>query len=206
MSFFSEIASKPWTDEQIKVDDQFKGHTFTLPKAMLGLRVLLVVVTMFFTLLAIAYSGRMTFEDWQSLPEPGLLWFNTGLLLVSSVVFRWTKSATQQGRNGKVKLGLFLVGALAFAFLIGQLIVWQQLADLGHFASANPANGFFYLITGLHGLHLLGGLVAWGRTTLRVMRGKIGQEKLLLSVEMCALYWSFLLVVWLAMFLLLLVT
>jgi len=206
MSFFSQIASKPWTDEQIEVDNHFTGHTFSLPKAMLALRVLIVVVTMFFTLLTIAYSGRMTFEDWLSLPEPGLLWLNTAMLFVSSFVFRWTKSATLKGQNGQVKIGLFLVGILAFAFLLGQVIVWQQLANLGHYASANPANGFFYLITGIHGLHLLGGLVAWGRTTFRVMRGKITQEKLCLSVEMCALYWSFLLVVWLAMFLLLLVT
>ncbi|MEH6405535.1 MAG: cytochrome c oxidase subunit 3 [Sneathiella sp.] len=206
MIFFSQIATKPWTDEQIAVDDQFSGHTFPLPKAMLALRFLLAVVTVFFVLLTIAYSSRMSFQDWKSLPEPSLLWFNTALLLISSLVYRWTRSATLKQHDSQVKIGLFLVGVLAFGFLIGQLIVWQQLADLGHFASANPANGFFYLITGIHGLHLLGGLIAWGRTTIRVLRGKIPQDKLCLSVEMCALYWSFLLVVWLAMFLLLLVT
>lgn len=206
MIFFRHIATKPWTEEQIAIDDHFQGHTFSLTKAMLGLRFLMIVVTVFFVLLSVAYSGRMSFQDWQSLPEPWLLWFNTGLLFVSSLAFHWTQTGAKKADTSQVKLGLFFVGLLAVAFLIGQLVVWQQMVDLGHYASANPANGFFYMITGLHGLHLLGGLVAWGRTMYRVARGQISQEKLCLSVELCALYWSFLLVVWLALFLLLLVT
>ena len=71
--------------------------------------------------------------------------------------------------------------------------------------STNPANGFFYLITGLHGLHLLGGLVAWGRTSDKVWRG-FEPAQVRLSVELCAVYWHFLLVVWLVLFALLLLT
>ena len=47
-------------------------------------------------------------------------------------------------------------------FLAGQLMVWWQLGSGGYAVDANPANSFFYLLTGLHGLHLMGGLVAWG--------------------------------------------
>jgi len=72
-------------------------------------------------------------------------------------------------------------------------------------ASSNPANGFFYLLTGLHGVHLLGGLVAWVRTSAKVRAGE-DNARINMSVGLCAVYWHFLLVVWLVLFGLLLLT
>ena len=89
--------------------------------------------------------------------------------------------------------------------LAGQFLAWQQLVALGYFAEENPANAFFYMITGLHALHLLGGLVAWGRTIAKLWRG-IALSQLRLSVELCTVYWHFLLLVWLALFGLLIFT
>jgi cytochrome c oxidase subunit 3 len=88
---------------------------------------------------------------------------------------------------------------------VGQLLVWRQLGSLGYFVDTNPSNSFFYLITALHGLHLLGGLVAWFRASLRLWRGA-EVAKIRMSVDLCAVYWHFLLLVWLVMFGLLLVT
>ena len=84
-------------------------------------------------------------------------------------------------------------------------MAWQQLIDLGYFAATNPANAFFFVITALHALHLLGGLVAWGRTMAKVRRG-LEVTEVRMSVELCAVYWHFLLVVWLVMFCLFLFT
>ena len=97
-------------------------------------------------------------------------------------------------------------GALTLAFLIGQLIVWRQLVDMGYYLASNPANDFFYLLTGLHGLHMVGGLIAWARTTYKVTYETVAQEKAALSVELCAIYWHFLLIVWFALFILLIYT
>ena len=94
-------------------------------------------------------------------------------------------------------IGLIAGGVFAVAFLVGQLLAWQQLNAAGYFLAANPANAFFYLITGVHGLHLLGGLVALGRTTAKVWRG-VEVSQVRLSVELCAIYWHFLLLVWLS--------
>jgi cytochrome c oxidase subunit 3 len=94
-------------------------------------------------------------------------------------------------------------GASACLFLVGQGIACQQLADAGFYMAANPANSFFYLLTALHGLHLLGGLVALGRTSARVWRDDAA-SRVVLSVDLCALYWHFLLLVWLAVLALLL--
>ena len=104
-----------------------------------------------------------------------------------------------------MRRGLLAGGALAFAFLVGQVLVWRQLGSLGYFVDTNPSNSFFYLITGLHGLHLLGGLVAWFRASLRLWGGA-DVAKIRMSVDLCAVYWHFLLLVWLVMVGLLLVT
>ena len=69
-----------------------------------------------------------------------------------------------------VRAGLLVGGAFAFMFLVGQLLAWRQLDAAGYFLPANPANAFFYLITGVHGVHVLGGLVALGRTAVKVWR------------------------------------
>ena len=57
-----------------------------------------------------------------------------------------------------------------FGFLAGQLWAWQQMDSAGYFVAANPSYAFFYLLTAVHGVHLLGGLWVWGRTTVRALR------------------------------------
>jgi cytochrome c oxidase subunit 3 len=76
------------------------------------------------------------------------------------------------------------------------------LIAAGYFLSSNPANSFFYLITGLHGLHLLGGLIALTRTTLRAWNTD-EPEDVRTSVQLCTVYWHFMLIVWLVLFALL---
>ena len=73
------------------------------------------------------------------------------------------------------------------------------MMDAGYFLAANSASAFFYLITAIHGLHLLGGLVVLGRTGTRVWHGA-DTGRVRLSVELCSLYWHFLLLVWLILF------
>jgi cytochrome c oxidase subunit 3 len=82
-------------------------------------------------------------------------------------------------------------------------MAWRQLDAAGYFVASNPANSFFYLLTAIHGLHVLGGLVALARATGKVWR-TADPGRVRLSVELCAVYWHFLLVVWLALFALLL--
>ena len=109
----------------------------------------------------------------------------------------------RRGSLEGVKTGLLAGGGSAIAFLLGQYWAWRQMIALGYYAESNPANAFFYLVTAAHGLHLLGGLVAWGRTVAKVWRGE-ALARVRLSVELCAVYWHFLLVVWLVLFVLLL--
>ncbi len=205
MSLFRQLTEKPWLTGQGTAADLHDGGAFSLPTVTLGLRVLLAVITVLFSLLVVAYADRMTLGDWRPLPDPWLLWLNTAILILSSAALQWACVGARRGQMDRVKDGLLAGGVFAFAFLAGQLLVWQRLVELDYFAATNPAYAFFYLVTGLHALHLLGGLVAWGRTTAKAWQG-FETGKLRLSVELCAVYWHFLLVVWLVLFALLLFT
>ncbi len=205
MNLFHQLTEKPWEAAQVEVDDLRCGRAFALPETTLGLRVLLAVITVLFSLLVVAYADRMAVADWRPLPDPWVLWLNTAMLVMSSVAWEWASISARRGRMDGVRVGLFGGGSFAFAFLAGQLWAWQQMVDLGYFAATNPANGFFYLVTALHGVHLLGGLVAWGRTAEKVWGG-FEPAQVRLSVELCTVYWHFLLVVWVVLFGLLLFT
>ena len=196
------IGAQPWLAEG--VEDARPDASFP-PPAKIGLWVFLAVVTSLFALFISAYTMRMEVGDWNPLPEPGLLWLNTGILILTSVAMQMTRTAADRRQAVNVRIGLVAVGVLTFAFLAGQLVVWQQLNASGYLVVGNPANAFFYLLTALHGLHLLGGLVAWGRATARVWRGvDVGEVRL--SVQLCTVYWHYLLLVWLVLFALLLST
>ena len=165
----------------------------------IGLWVFLAVVAVLFMLLIAAYGGRMAYEVWRPVPQIKLLWANTIVLVLSSAALQWAQVSVRRGRMGGMRIGLLAGGALTVLFLLGQIFAWQQLANTAYFEVTNPAIAFFYLITGVHGLHLLGGLVAWGRTAARAW-GDLDAAKVRQSVELCTTYWHFLLVVWLVLF------
>ena len=200
-SIFQILAQKPWDPSQAKIDDMHEGGTINLSKGKLGLRFIMFVSTIFFCLFIVTYSDRMVYPDWQRMPEPWLLWFNTAVLFFSSMVFVNTQIASKNNQFQIVKKRLLLIGFLAFAFLIGQLLVWQQLIANGVYVSTNPSNAYFYVFTALHGLHLLGGLVYWYLTIKKVwIISDIVVVKVKHTVDLCAIYWHFLLAVWVVLF------
>lgn len=199
MNFFHDITRKPWTASQGAIDDLQDSVATSQPPAKLGLKVFFAVATVLFSLLSVAYAERMVVAQWRPLPESWLMWLNAGSLVLCSVAFQWARVSARRDEIGGVKSGLAAGGALTFVFLLGQLLAWQQLDASNFYTGTSPANSFFFLITGLHGLHLVGGLLVWGKTTLKVWRG-IPMPKVRLSVELCTIYWHFLLIVWLALF------
>lgn len=202
MSILRQLMEKPWVPAQARIDDLHPGGAFALPAAKVGLRMFLAVVTVLFMLLILAYGSRMEFEDWRPTPPIRLLWLNTGMLAASSLAMQWARFSARRGEIDGVSIGLAAGGGFAISFLGGQILAWHQLNMIAVFDITNPAIAFFFLITALHGLHLLGGLAAWGRTTAKVWRG-LAAADVRLSVELCTVYWHFLLVVWVVLFVLL---
>ena len=199
MSMLDQLMQKPWAIDQSKIDDLYVGAGYPGVRKKIALRVFLAVVAVFFTLLLTAYGGRMVYEDWRPAPQMGLLWANTFLLILSSVAMQWAHYSVRREKIDAMRVGLLVGGAFTLVFLFGQFLAWRQLAMMVSFDVTNPAIGFFYMITGLHGLHLLGGLVAWGRTVLKVW-GEFEVATVRQSVELCTTYWHFLLLVWLVLF------
>jgi cytochrome c oxidase subunit III len=201
------LTAKPWETPGAPGELE-GGNTTGQPSAKVGLWILLAVITSLFGLFISAYWMRMEHGhgDWTPVPIPRLLWLNTAMLVLSSVGMEVARVGARHARPDRVKVGLIVGGAFALAFLAGQLVAWHQLNASGYFVTGNPATAFFYLLTGVHGLHLLGGLFVWARTIGRMTRTDIELIDVRLSVELCTTYWHFLLVVWLVLYAVLLST
>ncbi|EMS97326.1 cytochrome C oxidase [Agrobacterium sp. TS43] len=192
------LASKPWLEVGLAGDaPQMQGSSATIAKV--GLGIFLAVVGALFTLLISAYLGRMGGADWWGIPIPGLLWVNTAALAASSLALQWAKTETRPDHRDRLNAALVTAFATAVFFVAGQFLAWRQLISAGYILADNPSNSFFYMITGLHGLHILGGLFVLGRTAIRA-RSEPLSARMRLSVELCAIYWHFMLVVWLVLF------
>ncbi len=198
------LHTQPWEADDPLENRPGRGVIMVEP-AKIALLSFIAVVTSLFALFLSAYLMRMKLADWSPLTEPKLLWVNTGLLVLASVAFQLTRRAATSSQLLTVKTGLIAGGVCTTLFLLGQLVAWQQLNAGGYFMAGNPANAFFYLLTALHGMHLLGGMWVWGRTTARVLTGADARS-VRLSVELCTVYWHYLLLVWIVLFALLLST
>lgn len=197
--FVRQLTAKPWERKQSEADDEFGGAAVALPPSRVGLWLFLAVITSFFGLFISAYSMRMELPDWRPFAKPGILWANTVLLLLSSFAFQSARGAAKRGDARKLGIALGAAGVLAFAFLAGQWAAWNELYSTGQFPTSDAAFAFFCLLTGLHGLHLLGGLFVWAKSSAR-LAGGAKVDDIRMSVELCAVYWHYLLLVWLVLF------
>ena len=207
MGILRRLTEKPWLTPGLDPLTEPQGGPRSLSAATVGLRVYFSVATVMFLLIAAVLVMRMGGHgistgqqpDWKPMIWPRLLWLNTAVLMLASVAWEWARAAAHRERIDGVRTGLIVGGVLSFAFLMGQLTVWRQLEAAGCGLTATTMSAFFYLITALHGLHLLGGLGVWGRTVGKVLAGgEVAEVRE--SVDLCTVYWHFLLLVWLVMF------
>lgn len=196
MGILKRITEKPWLDQDDRV---VKLHTasFKVHNRKVALIVFLCVVgSVFFLLLAATHIRIALATDWVPLDEPMLLWFNTLVLIAVSVALEGARHAINNQRDESAFLYFLVSGSLTLLFIVLQAIVWFDLIVLGYAAQRNPANAFFYVLTALHIGHLLGGLVAWVRALARIRSHKAEYSHVRLGIELCAIYWHFLLFVW----------
>lgn len=196
MTIFAKLSEKPW----LALPGGMPAAAAFAP-VKLALRFFLGVVSVIFFLLIVAYGGRMALSGAAPPPEIRQLWPNTLALVLASAAIHWAMVQGHRGKFDKARQSLAMAGILAVCFVLGQLVAWWQLSSSSFFEMAAPAIGFFYLITGLHGLHIIGGLVAVGRTLGRDW-DRTRPASLVLSLEVCTTYFHFMLAVWLVLFVL----
>jgi cytochrome c oxidase subunit 3 len=199
-----KLSAKSWEAQPASALD---AEAPRWPAARVGLWIFLAVITSLFGLFVSAYYMRLNGHhgsgpatDWVSLSEPPVLWLNTVLLIGASVAMQGARKAVRTGGIDRSNTPLLLGGLLTIAFIFGQLYAWTQVRESEFFSPLNPAVAFFYLLTAVHGLHLLGGLYVWGRTLSRMRREDVEVIDVRLSIELCSVYWHFLLLVWLGLF------
>ena len=188
-----------------------------LRRARLGMSVAVSGIVMIFISFASAYlvrqglptldlrTGTLT-HDWISVRLPNLVLINTIVLLISSLTMARARRQTARemaeaesagvsvGHGGQISwLGITVV--LGLSFLTGQLIVWRELAASGFDVDTSPSSSFVYLLTGMHGIHLLGGVLALlvaGAASL--LRRPVSSRLVILDVT--GWYWHFMAFLW----------
>lgn len=161
-----------------------------------GMWLALIAISMLFISLTSALVVRSGLgDDWQALSLPPLLWWNTLLLLASSVTLDATRRALLGGRRQACNKWLLATVILGTAFLAGQYQVWRDLAAAGVYVSTNPSSSFFYLLTATHAVHLAGGLAALAYLSIEALRFRLGPAKRTV-VEVTAIYWHFMDALW----------
>ncbi len=191
------LLTEPWLDEGAGAD-AVAPIALSSRAAKLGVSGLLVVVGAVFTLLIGASFMRNETGEFRAASPPAILWLNTAILIGSCCTLHYARSV--QGRmEANSRRWLLASLSLCFLFLVGQCFAWRQLMLGGDFVATSGSAAFFYLLTGLHALHLLGGQAALAHAAGRNWSGG-DPEPVAGALALCNIYMDFMLFVWLAIF------
>jgi cytochrome c oxidase subunit 3 len=150
----------------------------------------IISIVMFFMAMASAYIYlRARSDRWVPLHLPAIIWINTVVLLLSSGAMELSRRRLSLGDVRQFRKLWYTATALGFFFLAGQLVAWRQFILAGFYVSTNQASSFFYIFTGLHGLHLLGGICALLYVSFRKFeKAKVSRT---VAAEVASYYWHF---------------
>jgi len=199
---FGTLSQKPWEEKQMAIDSTHEGYTFNLSNQMSAVIIIFGVITTLFSLLFTGYLYSLPPEqDTTFILKKNLLWINTLVLIFVTFYFNKIRNDLAKNITNKIKKNIIIVGGLSYLFLFLQILFWYQLMNDGHFVSTNTYFSSYYFFTGLHGIHLLGGLFFWGKVSSRIFNLKekdyINEQK---NINALSVYWLFLFIVWLTFF------
>jgi len=160
----------------------------------------IVTIVMLFAALTSAYIVKQSDGNWLNYNLPGMFWITSIIIVVSSITMQLALKSAKEDRFNALKVYLILTTILGLAFLFGQYQSWKQLVDMDVYFVGNPAGSFLYVLTGLHAVHIISGLVFLLIVIGSSFKLKI-HSKSLIRIEMCTTYWHFLGGLWLYLFL-----
>jgi cytochrome c oxidase subunit 3 len=197
-------SSRDEQGSQLCFEEAVQPAGFPLPAARLALWVVLATVIMLFAGFTSAYLVRRAAPDWIPIYSPPILLISTVLLLLSSLTMEMAKASRKAERAVMLRSWLLTSIGLGLAFVGAQFLAWQQLANAGIFLPNSPHGSFFYMLTGVHGAHVLGGMGA----LLYSLRREWNLKSSFLPVNAVALsatYWHFVTGIWIFLYFLLFV-
>lgn len=211
MQLFKSLQEKPWLP--IALGQQTDLPYFASNKesaASTALRFFLAVITVIFFLFTITFLQRTQSFDFQALSgEPWLpftnanvLWQNSSYLLLASISIILAKKFAKQQSLSAIIISLTATAFFTLLFVSGQVQVWQQLNQSGFYIYTNPANSYYFLLTGVHALHIIGGILVFIRC-IWLFSFNLSYQQLASRLKLCALYWHYLFFIWLFLFFLL---
>ena len=159
----------------------------------------IVSIIMLFAAMTSAYLVRRAEGNWLEYTVPAVFSYSSVALVLSSLTMHWAYVAAKKDDFARLKIAITITFALGIAFLYMQFQGWVQLVDQNVFFVGNPAGSFMYIFTGLHGFHLISGLVVLVVALVAAFRLKI-HAKSLNQMEIATTYWHFLDVLWLYLF------
>jgi cytochrome c oxidase subunit 3 len=172
---------------------------------MLAMRFLLVSISALFATIGAAYYERAQSPGhWQHIHVPAWLWVSTSLILASTWTLEIARGAFERKNSLRYARWLGVTVAIGAAFLASQLFALRELARQGMYLRNNPHSSLFYVLTGAHGIHLLGGMAALSYLLIKAV---VRPEVVLFDFQrqrgraaVTALYWHFLTGIWLCHF------
>lgn len=183
------------------------GRRFSPATYRITMWVVLAAVVMMFAALSSAYIILSPGEQSSAVVMPPMFFLSTGIILVSSWSFEKAKRSLKQGVRIRYLRWIWLTLLLGLAFLVAQFMGWRELAAQGVYFASHPHSSFFYFFTGVHGVHLMGGMLGLFYLILRMKRNResLISPRTITSAEVVSLYWHTMDGLWLWLFLLLLV-
>lgn len=187
---------------EIKIVEEAKKPLGMNPKKF-ALWLFMVSVIMIFAALTSAYIVRQAEGNWLLFDLPRLFWINSGVILMSSISMHWAYLAAKRDNLESVKIATAITTILGVAFLVGQYLAWGALVENSVYFVGNPSGSFVYVLSGLHGLHIVSGVIFLMALLWSTIKYEV-HSKNMTQIEMCATYWHFLDGLWLYLFIFLL--
>ncbi|MEQ8880027.1 MAG: cytochrome c oxidase subunit 3 [Cyclobacteriaceae bacterium] len=160
----------------------------------------IITVAMLFAALTSAYLVKQSEGNWPEIVFPSLFNTTSVIIVLSSISLHFAYLAAKRNNLLQIRVGLTVTSLLAIAFIIGQYMSWGQLISQDVFFVGHPAGSFIYVFTGLHAVHLIGGLIFLAIVLYNAFNYKV-HSKSLNQLEMCVTYWHFLGGLWLYLYL-----
>ncbi|MCE7062810.1 cytochrome c oxidase subunit 3 [Dyadobacter sp. CY343] len=163
----------------------------------------LVTIIMLFASQTSAYLVRRAEGNWLEFEMPVIFWYSTGVLLLSSIAMQWAYFSAKKDQFKQLKIAISITFVLGLIFLWMQFEGWKKLVDMNVYFVGNPSGSFFYVFTGLHGFHIITGLIVLAVSLTAAFKLRV-HKKNLRRIQICATYWHFLDILWIYLFVFLL--